>query len=224
MTFPSLHALGALICTSSLFLLPACVDRGTGDDIGDDTATQSTDDTGDDDARPGSDDRGAGDTSDAQPTPGDGSAWEACTEVCAAFASCFPDDDLGLEACTLECTEAYDEESPACRAAFVEFVRCYTTLSCDAWFGDEACIEQEDELEETCGQDGDHACEIGIGGAPGECGAYRSCHGDPAYEIACDEAVCICFEDDEEVGQCPSQGVCDEDSSILEHAASCCGW
>jgi hypothetical protein len=220
------RALAGLACVASVALI-GCVDRGTSDDFGDDTAGTSDVDA---DAPGSADGRNDDDAPDAPSDPSGGGPPptdppRACTDACEAYVQCFPDDEYTLETCVQECAVGLQhEESLECRAALVDLLECYTGLDCDAWFEDDACLAEQEVLEDAC--DGDSVCTVGIGGdGHGSCGAMHSCPGEPEYAIDCDETECRCYEDDEDVGGCASQGVCMEGGGdILEHAEACCGW
>jgi hypothetical protein len=221
MKLDSLRSLAALVCFATV--AAGCVDRGTSDDVGDEGAGTSGDDStapgtadGDDDSRDSPSDPSAGD-----PPPGD--PPRACTDACGAYGQCFPDEEYPLETCVQECTLALHEESLTCQTALVDLLGCYTRLECDAWFEDDACVVEQEALEEAC-DDGDDACIVGVGGdGDGSCFAMHSCPGEPEYAIECDETECRCYEDDEDVGGCAVQGVCME-GDVLEQAEACCGW
>lgn len=221
MKLDSLRSLAALVCFASV--VAGCVDRGTSDDFGDDGAGT----TGDDSTAPGSAD---GDDDDRSDSPSDPSAGDpppgdpprACTDACEAHATCFPDEEYPLETCVQECTTGLHGGSLKCQTAVVDLLGCYTRLECDAWFGEDACVEEQEAVEEAC-DDGDDACIVGVGGDGESCGAMYSCPGEPEYAIECGETECRCFEDDEDVGGCAAQGVC-MGGDILEHAEACCGW
>lgn len=81
-------------------------------------------------------------------------AEDACVDLCDKAEDC--DSSVDEQACADECIDDIaddDSVSDKCRDAFVEFVDCTNTLTCDAIAADEPpakCADEHAALQDEC--------------------------------------------------------------------------
>jgi hypothetical protein len=167
---------------------------------------------------------GPGTTTEPSETTGD--VPGSCAGLCDKFIECQIMADL--DTCLAECSENFDDVDRVCLAATGEFFDCVATLTCEQIEAlDEGepgpCEAQLAAQTEACGSD---ACIASVGSNRDgtECGVSEECPDEPAREMNCDIEVCTCLEGGKNVGQCDSDGVCQDISGLEAKSAECCGF
>jgi hypothetical protein len=155
------------------------------------------------------------------------SDWvSGCQSYCAALITCHP--DLGsYEECVMDCVNEIADLGAECQFAWCEAYSCFGGLDCATLDnGSPECDELGYVAESLCfGNDdvttgGKDSCGIGGNGSD-EC--EYSCLG-TGRRFVCVADLCTCYENDNAVAGCESNGVCDDLGNLPDYSMDCCGW
>lgn len=174
---------------------------------------------------PGETDSGA-ETGVATEADTEGGLLGACLDVCMLWEMCEPGSAGPLDKCVAQCTGEVEGTDPACVSATNDLWLCVAGLPCEEALKflegpPTSCLAEVDKVDATCVG---VACDGEIGGDPTMCEHEQNC-GNGKQNIECTGSMCLCFQDDVQIKECVSEGLCELDAK--EQAAAifaCCGF
>lgn len=165
---------------------------------------------------------------------------DGCAAYCEQFVGCgigkAPPEpfeiDLTVEACVDECIVDFAGEG-SCATANAMLLGCLAEMSCDEHANDDwggSCAGAVKAQGEACGVD---YCNVVATGELGEtsCTIELMCVAESPQRMECDEDICVCFQDDVEIGSCEaSSTICEPTvdfataDAIVAWTIECCGF
>jgi hypothetical protein len=130
------------------------------------------------------------------------------------------------QACLLQCTQDLNTFEGECHAVSVAAFECMAGLTCEELEslneGDAGPCEEELDLQATCA----NGCAFGGGGAMdgSSCEWMQNCPLEPERKMVCDAESCQCFEDEQLVGECATDGACLDIETLADKMTACCGF